>query len=43
MFELVDDIRDAVLDYQVSGILKPILQSSHSSKIGLDGTPTGHI
>lgn len=41
--QLMDDIQVAVIDYQVRGTLKPFLRSSHSDKIHLDGTPTGHI
>ena len=31
--ELVDDIRDAIIDYQVSGTLETSLQPSHSGKL----------
>ena len=41
--ELVDDIRDTVIDYQVSSVLKAFLWPSNLGKIGLDGTPTGHV
>ena len=39
--ELMDNIRDAVTDYQVSGDYKLFLQVIEA--IGIDGTPTGHI
>ena len=41
--ELMDNIRDAVADYQVSGDPRWFLQPSHSSKTGPDGEATGHI
>ena len=41
--ELMDDIQDAVTDYQVSSDPRWFLQSSHPNETGLDGEPTGHI
>ena len=43
MSELVDDIRDAIIDYQVGRILKQFLWTSDLQDSGLDSTPTGHI
>ena len=40
--DLMDDIRDAVTDYQVSTILKLSLRSS-IEPTGLDDTAAGHL
>ena len=40
--ELVDDIRDVVIEYQVSGNLEPLLQSRiETTESG--GTATSHV
>ena len=41
--ELMDDIRDAVVDYQVSGDLDPFLQAPSFSRLVLGVAPTVHI
>jgi len=41
--ELMDDVRDAVTDYQVSSDPRWFSITSLSKKTGLDGEPTGHI
>ena len=41
--ELVDDIRDAVTDYQVSGDPKQFLWALSFRQTGPDGAPTDHI
>ena len=42
MSDLMDDVRDAVIDYQVGGDSKPFLRVPHSGNRS-DGAPTGHI
>ena len=41
--ELMDDIRDAVTDYQVSCQPDGVYLSSHSEKTGPDREPIGHV
>ena len=41
--ELTDDIRDAIVDYQVNSALKQFMWLFNLGKTGLDSTPTGHI
>ena len=40
--ELMDDIRDAITDYQVSSDSKPFMCTSSFKQTGLDGEPTSH-
>ena len=41
--ELMDDIRDAITDYQVSSDPKLFLCTSSFKQTGLDGEPTSHV
>ena len=41
--ELTDDIRDAIIDYQVSRTFNRVSSVPDSWETGLDSTPAGHV